>query len=215
MHKQGKVVRWEAGRGFGFIQSPGPGAEVFFHIRDFRGPGAPAEGMAVSFEEIHMGGKGPRAMAVQVLGAAHVSASARKARAPRRTLPSRSPVDPWLPWTLLLAAICVGVLVCAVVVRQLPVHVLLVGLLVNALTFWCYWLDKHAAQKGTWRTPEKTLHGLGLLGGWPAARIAQQVLRHKSNKASFQQRYWMTVLLNVATLAGMVWFGASRLPWRF
>lgn len=32
------------------------------------------------------------------------------------------------------------------------------------------------------RTQESTLHGLSLLGGWPGALIAQQVLRHKSKK---------------------------------
>jgi uncharacterized membrane protein YsdA (DUF1294 family)/cold shock CspA family protein len=217
MHKQGKVVRWEVDRGFGFIRAPGPGAEVFFHIRDFRGPGAPSEGLAVSFEEIHVGGKGPRAMAVQALGAARTPVTARKAHgaAPRRALPSRAPADPWLPWILLLATGCVGALIWAICLRQLPGYVLAIGVLVNGLTFWCYWLDKYAAQKGAWRTPEKTLHGLSLLGGWPAARIAQQVLRHKSNKARFQETYWTTVVLNIAGLVAMVWPGLLRLPLRF
>jgi len=80
MHKQGKVVRWEAERGFGFIRSPDTPADVFFHIRDFRGPGTPSEGLAVSYEEIHVGGKGPRAMAVQGEGVRRVPASTRGPR---------------------------------------------------------------------------------------------------------------------------------------
>jgi uncharacterized membrane protein YsdA (DUF1294 family) len=37
---------------------------------------------------------------------------------------------------------------------------------------------------------------LALIGGWPGALIAQQVLRHKSRKNAFQFMFWMTVVLN-------------------
>ena len=68
MNKQGTIVRWEADRGFGFVRGPSAEADVFFHIRDFRGGStAPAEGLQVRYEEIHVGGKGPRAMAVMPL----------------------------------------------------------------------------------------------------------------------------------------------------
>jgi uncharacterized membrane protein YsdA (DUF1294 family)/cold shock CspA family protein len=68
MEKKGTVVRWDAARAFGFIRSPDSQADVFFHVRDFRGGHqhpAPREGLAVVYEEIHVGGKGPRAMAVR------------------------------------------------------------------------------------------------------------------------------------------------------
>lgn len=39
---------------------------------------------------------------------------------------------------------------------------------------------------------------MALLGGWPGALLAQQVLRHKSAKAEFRQVFWVTVLLNAA-----------------
>jgi ABC-type lipoprotein export system ATPase subunit len=39
---------------------------------------------------------------------------------------------------------------------------------------------------------------LNILGGWPGALVAQQVLRHKSNKASFRSAFWGTVVVNVA-----------------
>jgi len=38
-------------------------------------------------------------------------------------------------------------------------------------------MDKSAAQRNAWRTPEGTLHMLSLVGGWPGAMIAQQILR--------------------------------------
>ncbi|MBB5863388.1 DUF1294 domain-containing protein [Xanthomonas sp. 3058] len=60
--------------------------------------------------------------------------------------------------------------------------------------------DKRAAQRGRQRTPEATLHLIALLGGWPGALLAQQLFRHKSSKATFQLRFWITVVLNIIAL---------------
>ncbi|MDP3638593.1 MAG: DUF1294 domain-containing protein, partial [Azonexus sp.] len=67
-----------------------------------------------------------------------------------------------------------------------------------------YALDKSAAQGGRWRTQESTLHLLALIGGWPGALIAQNRLRHKSRKTSFQLVFWMTVLLNCGGLGWLL-----------
>jgi uncharacterized membrane protein YsdA (DUF1294 family) len=67
----------------------------------------------------------------------------------------------------------------------------------SAVCFLAYALDKSAAVAGRWRTKENTLLFLGLLGGWPGAIVAQQVLHHKSSKASFQLAFWASVVLNV------------------
>ena len=48
---------------------------------------------------------------------------------------------------------------------------------------------------GERRIPEQTLHLLEILGGWPAAFLAQRVLRHKSSKVSYQIAFWLIVLL--------------------
>ena len=85
--------------------------------------------------------------------------------------------------------------------------------LLNAVTFWFYWRDKYAAQQRAWRTPENTLHALSLLGGWPAARLAQQLMRHKTVKASFQSTYWVTVVFNVGGLAGYLYQAGALAPW--
>jgi uncharacterized membrane protein YsdA (DUF1294 family) len=55
------------------------------------------------------------------------------------------------------------------------------------------------ACSGLWRVSESTLHTLSLVGGWPGALVAQQMLRHKSNKASFRAVFWATVVTNVAS----------------
>jgi uncharacterized membrane protein YsdA (DUF1294 family) len=89
---------------------------------------------------------------------------------------------------------------------RLPQWVLAAVPLISLLTFFAYWQDKYAAQQRRWRIPEKTLHLWSLAGGWPGAWLAQQVLRHKSRKTSFQNTYWTTVVLHGAALAGwLVW----------
>jgi uncharacterized membrane protein YsdA (DUF1294 family)/cold shock CspA family protein len=208
MHKQGKVVRWEADKGFGFIRGPDTVADAFFHVRDFRGPGVPIVGMPVTYEEIHVGGKGPRAVAVEAVGAAGSSKGRASVRRPidKRRSSGR---DVWLRPVLFLALAYGGVMLWAAFYGLLPMSAVLLWPLLNVVTFWFYWRDKYAAQKRTWRTPENTLHALSLLGGWPAARVAQQWMRHKTVKSSFQGTYWVTVVLNVGGLVAYLYQAVS------
>lgn len=206
MKKQGTVVRWQDDRGFGFIRSPASTADVFFHIRDYRGDGEPRQGLAVTFDEIHVGGKGPRAMAVQ----------ATHDVAPRRLSPPRSGRQPqthagtatWsgAMFTLALMAAYAVVLAWSILEKTLPWWVLPTSLLVNLAAFWAYWHDKHSAANRRWRTREDTLHLWSLLGGWGGAWFAQRIHRHKTRKASFQETYWATVALHCGALAGWLWW---------
>jgi uncharacterized membrane protein YsdA (DUF1294 family) len=74
-------------------------------------------------------------------------------------------------------------------------------LLINAITFVAYWLDKRAAINGQWRIPEASLLMLGFAGGTPAALAAQQKLRHKTRKGSFQFKFWALTLVQLGLLA--------------
>jgi len=47
---------------------------------------------------------------------------------------------------------------------------------------------------------------VGLVGGWPGAVVAQQLLRHKTKKLSFRTRFWVTVALNVIVFVLLVWY---------
>lgn len=216
MTKTGTVRRWDAARGFGFIRSPDSPADVFFHVRDYRGGSAPVEGTEVRFEEIHVGGKGPRAMAVHPVGVEPRASSARpRTPAPRgaRTAsrPQRVPVrrQRWIP--LLMLPLWLGLLGAGLWLHRLPWWAVGALMALNVLTLFAYAFDKSAAESGRWRTAEDTLHGFSLLGGWPAAWLAQQTLRHKSSKPSFQQVYAITVVLHCAALGGWVFWLAPRL----
>jgi uncharacterized membrane protein YsdA (DUF1294 family) len=80
----------------------------------------------------------------------------------------------------------------------LPYWVAGIYLGVSILCFIVYAADKSAARGGRRRVPESTLLFLGFAGGWPGAIVAQQVLRHKTQKASFRSAFWVTVVANVA-----------------
>ena len=218
MTRTGHIARWNAERGFGFIATPAGEQNIFFHVRDFRG-GEPAEGLAVRFEQIEVGGKGPRAMAVQPLARAAAPSPAGPARTADRAAnpqrrngraPSSAPrgldgqpalfAIALLAWLGLLAAISLR----GAWPWDLPA-VLAGLLLLNIATFFSYALDKTAAAQGRWRTPESTLHALAAAGGWPAAWLAQRALRHKSRKREFLAVYVLTVGLHLGALGLLLW----------
>lgn len=229
MQKQGTVIRWDATRAFGFIRSPDTSADVFFHVRDFQGSAAPREGLAVVYEEIHVGGKGPRAMAVRPRdrqnaaaaapsmpnrsasprdqGTRQATAQARRSSQPaqrsrRATQSAGLPAPTGLALLLMLSWI--ATLAWGLWTHRLPLWALGAAVAVNLLTFLVYAIDKSAAQSGQWRTRESHLHLLSLAGGWPGAWFAQQWLRHKSRKAEFRAVYWATVVFHCAGLAAWV-----------
>lgn len=215
MKRQGRLVRWEADRGFGFIRSPEVSADVFVHLRDFSDrQSKPQVGMELSFEEIHVGGKGPRAVAVQAVSAVasrtapkHTPINSHRRPASRRSNPRRSSTsEPSASWGLLFL-LAYGVLLGASVWSgRLPMLVLGVIPGLSLLAFFAYAFDKSAAQTGRWRTKESTLHLLALAGGWPGAWAAQRLLRHKSSKQSFLMVYRATVVLHcAAVLAWVFW----------
>ncbi|WP_203228024.1 DUF1294 domain-containing protein [Roseovarius dicentrarchi] len=68
-------------------------------------------------------------------------------------------------------------------------------LIVNAVTFILFWHDKRRSVVRAWRTPEKRLLTLAIIGGWPAAKLAQRMLRHKTRKQPFA---WQLNLVGIA-----------------
>lgn len=79
---------------------------------------------------------------------------------------------------------------------------------VSTFTFIFYAWDKRSAVKSRWRVAESSLHLLALLGGWPGALIAQQVLRHKTQKQPFKAILWLTVSINICAFIWL-WLAAK------
>ena len=184
---QGRITTWKDDQGFGFITPNGGGPAVFVHISGFTQRGArPASNDIVSYH-LSINDKGPRAEQVALV----------RARVSQRSA-SSSQTGP-----LIAAAGLFGFVGLCVATGKLPPAFFGVYLLASVLAFLVYASDKSAARKGMRRTPERTLHLIGLLGGWPGALLAQQLLRHKSKKTSFRTVFWATVILNCVTLVGL------------
>lgn len=88
----------------------------------------------------------------------------------------------------------------------LPLPLLVVYLATGLAAAAAYAADKRAAEQGRRRVAEKTLHLLGLVGGWPGAALAQWAFRHKTRKRRFVIAFRFTALINCAALALLVVF---------
>lgn len=75
-------------------------------------------------------------------------------------------------------------------------------LLLNALCFCLFALDKRKAQRGQRRISEKTLHLATLPGAAPGAWAAIFLLHHKNRKAAF----WSVTLLLTLLQGGALYF---------
>lgn len=100
-----------------------------------------------------------------------------------------------------MLALFSSAMVASYVFGYTPAGIGVVFLLVSVVTFGVYARDKRAAGKGAWRVPERTLHLMSLLCGWPGAVVAQQSLRHKTQKVSFRVVFWASVAINAAFIA--------------
>jgi uncharacterized membrane protein YsdA (DUF1294 family)/cold shock CspA family protein len=185
---EGTLSSWNDERGFGFISSAGNGAGIFVHITAFPwSPVRPHVGEQLTFEiELTSEGK-RRAKSVRPVGPA-------SAQRPHQRKPP-----------VIRGAVALGTIVAFVVLYLvvnwywvIPGWVAALYLGSSAICYLAYATDKSAAAAGRWRVSESTLLTLGLLGGWPGAIVAQQVLRHKTVKTRFQFAFWGTVALNVA-----------------
>ena len=112
---------------------------------------------------------------------------------------------PGRPGAVGYVAIIAFLAVSAVVnsIWPLPLWVAGLYLATSALCFVVYAIDKSAATAGRRRVSERSLLLLGVVGGWPGAIIAQQVLRHKTKKVSFRSAFWGSVVVNVVAFVAL------------
>ena len=188
MRFEGVIKSWNDERGFGFIEPTRGEQEIFVHIKAFsQGAGRPQTGQRVSFE-VELGPQGKKR-------ARKVVAIRPAVRRPER--PRNSAIQ-WGTASLFVIPTFLVVYLSVSLLWKPPLWFALVYLIASAITFLAYAFDKSSAKRGAWRTSEGTLHALSVVGGWPGALLAQQLLRHKSIKAEFRSVFWGTVATNVA-----------------
>lgn len=193
MRFEGSLKTWTDDRGFGFVEPDQGGQEIFVHIKAFPpGTDRPRPGQRLSFE-IELGAQGKkRAKNVQFL----------RVPAPRRSSRGETPAE-WGALAALAIPAFIAIFVWVAMTSSVPGWAAPLYLVASGVCFIAYAIDKSAARRGAWRTPESTLLMLGLACGWPGGLLAQQLLRHKSNKPSFRTAFWATVVLNVAVFLAL------------
>jgi len=185
MRHQGKITTWKDDQGFGFITPEGGGQQVFVHIKSFSNrQRRPVGNEQVSYKLSTDAKARARAENVAFVG----DGSAITVSLGGRTV------------SLTVATLFLSFVAASVYASKLPLPVLVLYLAASSVAFLAYAIDKSAARGNRWRTEEGTLHLFGLIGGWPGALLAQNFLRHKSRKMSFQVAFWITVALNCGAL---------------
>ena len=194
MRRRGKITKWKDEQGFGFITPLGGGKPVFVHVKAFSDLlRRPTGNEFVTYET--GADKQGRVCAEKV-----------------EYLSDKHPVSfRGLTASITTASLLFLFMSVSVFLGSLPFVVLVVYVATSGVSFLVYGRDKRAAQTNNWRTPEVTLHLLGLIGGWPGAFLAQRVYRHKARKLSFQVVFWLTVVLNVGALAWLMATGVDML----
>ena len=76
--------------------------------------------------------------------------------------------------------------------------ILLIYALMSLVAIVAFTIDKAAAVKGERRVPERTLHTIEALGGWPGALIALDLVKHKRQKRSYTNILYLIAALHVA-----------------
>lgn len=191
----GKLTTWQDDRGFGFIQGNDGSKEVFLHISEVKNNiRRPQVGDVIRYQ-ITSDNKGKvRAVEAMIEGATQKLAFQRKKTQDRSTSSVNLPI--FGLQLLLLASMPLGgsIKLALTTSNIIP---LMVYSIMSFITFGMYRQDKLSAQQGKRRIPEKTLHFSELAGGWFGGFIAQQTLRHKSIKQSYQLVFWVIVVIHL------------------
>lgn len=78
--------------------------------------------------------------------------------------------------------------------------------LLSIATYAAFGWDKWKAKRESGRIPEKTLHVMAVVGGWPGAVWGQRMFRHKTVKQPFRWILNLMIGIHIA-VAGFALYG--------
>lgn len=165
----GTILNYHPDKGFGFIQTH-QNKELFFHIRDYRPNKEPVIGEKIVFD---LGkDKQGRTCAVNIQELSFIlnkEQQAKQRQQKRQAYEAYQERQEQKQSTLNL--VCAIALIYMAIIAVLAVFfkamtwLLLWHLVIGAISFFVYYLDKVAALNDDRRTPENTLHFVDVLGG--------------------------------------------------
>lgn len=189
MRLKGKLIKWDNEKAFGFIVPNSGGAQVFIHKTAFKNHKRHPQINDVITFSISKDKQGRYCADKATFSGEKIN---------------QVKVKSVNKFSIYLSVVFLALIVTAFMLGYIQISLVLVYLGVNFLTFILYAYDKSKAKHGTWRISESTLHFFALTGGWPGAAIAQQMLRHKSQKKEFRFLFWLTVVANLSVLFWLI-----------
>jgi uncharacterized membrane protein YsdA (DUF1294 family)/cold shock CspA family protein len=185
MRYKGILIKWHADKAFGFIKPKAGGADIFIHKSALSNKKqTPQINDIITFSITQDKNGKYCASDAAFLGEKLIFKKKKKSR----------------HFSIYLSFLFLIAITVAHFIGQFPPQLLFGYWCVSATTYLIYMFDKSRAQRGAWRIQENTLHLFAFIGGWPGAAIAQQLLRHKSQKIKFRKVFWLTVIINVGCL---------------
>lgn len=205
--RSGRLTKWKDERGFGFIQPIDGSQEVFLHISEVKDASRrPQENDTIYYHCVVDSDGKVRACNAFILGARNKSATLSNRANPSDTIVSSFPI---VEVVLLSLLPLVGAIHFAWTTRN-PLPLVLYPVM-SLVTYALYADDKSRAKRKDWRTSEQILHLCELAGGWLGGFIAQRILRHKSQKESYQATFWVIVIIHY--IAWLFWLFLGRTLW--
>ncbi|ACK65390.1 cold-shock DNA-binding domain protein [Rippkaea orientalis PCC 8801] len=202
--RSGRLTKWKDERGFGFIQPIDGSQEVFLHISEVKDASRrPQENDTIYYHCVVDSDGKVRACNAFILGARNKSATLSNRANPSDTIVSSFPI---VEVVLLSLLPLVGAIHFAWTTRN-PLPLVLYPVM-SLVTYALYADDKSRAKRKDWRTSEQILHLCELAGGWLGGFIAQRILRHKSQKESYQATFWVIVIIHY--IAWLFWLFLGR-----
>ncbi len=67
-------------------------------------------------------------------------------------------------------------------------------------------VDKRRARLGKRRIPERSLHSIEFIGGWPGALLMTRMIRHKTNKPHYMLTLYAIALSHLIAMMLLGWF---------
>ena len=80
--------------------------------------------------------------------------------------------------------------------------------IMSTITFFAYGIDKHKAKKGSWRISERTLLGLGAVGGAFGGLLGMKAFRHKTKHRYFWAVNFTALAAHIAIVSFLLRSGA-------